>query len=288
MTWITNPGLALSSLMATIESNLTANGWTLTDRSADGVFDAVNNQGVHQYVQITNCQSGGTAADSTHNMYLQLQAWLSWNTGTHAGASGSGTTYNRIYYAASNVADTTTVDLYMSVTANRFIIYIQGVGNYRHWGYFGGLDSLAGTNDPFSALLITSHGPISTSAWGAFLLPSSGGASYWPAAFFYYLALASLSALGILAANVVSQQQLGSDASQMMLFPILVGDSAAPNFRGNLDGIVCCPLGNGALAHLDTVSQGSTTYMVVQPGGIPVNGIPLTGSYNLGLALAEV
>lgn len=296
MTWILNAGLAISSLMTTIESNLTANGWTLTDRSSDGVFDSVNNQGVHQYVQITNCQNSGAAADATHNQYLQFQGWQSWNSGTHAGTNGSGTTYNRLYYAGANVADTTLVDMYMSVTANRLIIFIQALTtNYRNWIYFGGLDSLGGTDDPYCAV-ITGYVQFNTTRGGMVLQPSIGGSSFWTnidALLPWAATTNNADALIVpstLAANF-SANQLGYDPTQILLYPITIQDSS-PNFiRGNMDGLLLCPLGLAAVCHLDTVTVGATTYMIICPGGAGAASTahPFTGNYSAysGLAIVE-
>lgn len=285
MTWTATSGIQVQNLLTQIGTDLTGTGWTLHDGGANNVYKSTNDQGVTQYVQITQVGS---------YQYLQFQGWQSWNAGTHAGTNGSGTTTNRLYFAASAVGATTTVDLYTSVTANRFIIFIQGIGNYRNWAYFGGLDSLAGTNDPFCVYLIAAHGATSsTAAVGMILQPSPGG-SFWQSTGTAIPAFVSSNASNSLTNSVAfTAQPLGPDTSQTLIFPILIADYNSSAFlcttiRGNLDGLLFCPLGSGYIAHLDTVSVGGTTYLIIQPGGeTAANSHPITGSYNQGLAIVE-
>lgn len=285
MAWSVDSAVQVQNLIASIKARLEASGWTLTDRDQDGVWHATNNQGVTQYIQIINCQSSGAAGSGANWCYLQFQGWLSWNVGTHAGASGSGTTYRRIYYAGANVAAATPVDLYMSVTANRFIMFIQGVGNYRNWMYFGGLDALAGVADPNCVLALSSYEVAMTASYGAILLPAAGGASYWTA--IILLTMASYSTHDAVAMAVMSAQTLGPNATQMMIHPLLVADASPQFIRGNLDGLLYCPIGSGSIGHLDTITVGGVVYLVIVPGGGATQARPVTGNYAQGLAIVE-
>lgn len=292
MGWSVDTGIQVQNLISQIATRLTANGWTLTDRAGDQVWDSTNNQSVHQYIQITNCQSGGSAGSGANWMYLQFQAWKSWDTGGHAGATGSGTTLNRLYYAPANVAAATPVDLYMTVTANRFIMFIQGSSSYRNWAYFGGLDALAGTNDPFCALLLCAYASASGVLPVGAILSNSLGTNWSGVAVAIPFSVTTSDSQAATSALALSQQTIMSDSTQFFICPVLVIDAISPlpasTIRGNLDGLYYCPLSNGALGHLDTITISGTPYLVIQPGGgITANTHPLTGNYVNGLAIVE-
>lgn len=294
MTWTVNSSLRADGLVAQICTNLVAGGWTEED-GVNLVYSSTNNQGVTQYVQVS--QSG------TYT-YIQLQGWLAWSGG--AGTSGSGTTYSRLYLAASPIAAATTVDLYMSVTSNRAIIFIHSTSSmYRSWAYCGGLGSLGVTNDPGCFLILTSYETSNSFPLGKMLLPQGGSATYWTTCDFMSVAAEIKSNDTAFSVASISIQYIGADAGRVLLFPILCLDTRASTttagpfgFRGDLDGLLLCPLGAGApgaglgygaLSNLDTVVAGSTTYLIIQPGGEPtVNMIPFSGNFGQGLAIAEV
>lgn len=300
MAWSVDSGITIANLMTTINTRLTATGWTDADAGYN-VYTATNNQGGANCVQITNCQNSGAAADSTHNRYLQFQGWRSWSGAGHAGTDGSGTTYNRLYYAAADVADTAVVDLYMSVTANRMIIHIETSAGYRNWAYFGGLDSMAGTNDPTCIVLITAYGPVAAGNATAYGMVLNGPcvATAWtmifpilPGAYVYGSANPEPYLL-----NATSLPQgLSGTPGQLCLLPILMVDGTSMVglviCRGNLDGLLFCPTGNGAVGNDDTVIIGGVTYLIVVPGGVGSGsngtGHPITGNYNQGIAIATV
>ncbi len=279
MTWSADLGTRVDALITQIATRLTASGWTLTDRTADGVWHATNNQGVTQYIQITE---GGAY------QYLQFQGWKSWDVGTHAGANGSGTTVNRLYYASANVAAATLVDLYMSVTANRFIIFIKGVGNYNNWAYFGGLDALAGIADPLCVYLIAAYATTGANANTGMILQSYSTGAYWVNGLGIIPVSASTSDSPAL--TPVQNAMLAVDPTQIMAFPILISENLSPFLvRGNLDGLLYVPGLINSVSTLDTIAIGGVTHLVFQPGGqTTANTHPITGNYSNCLAVAEV
>lgn len=282
MAWVANAATQAQNLISTIATNLVANGWTLTDRTADQVWHSVNNQGVTQYVQIT--QSGSYT-------YLQIQMWQAWSTGSHSGSNGSGTSYFRLYLNPTAIGATATVDLYGSYTANRVILLINGQTNYRNWCYFGGLDSLAGVADPACVFVSGSYVNSNTAVPNLILQWAGGGASYWQAA---ATILPIYRGSGAQGSQIVTSQLLGSDMTQYLTYAIPVQDSTGINtlnyIRGNLDGLLYCPIGSGTLAHMDTISIGGVTYLVAIPGGNPTGAgnMNFHGSYDQGIAIAEV
>jgi hypothetical protein len=285
MAWSVDAAAQVQNLITAIKARLEASGWTLTDRDADGVWNSTNNQGVTQYIQITNV---GTY------QYLQFQGWQSWSTGTHAGTNGSGTTYNRLYYAPAAVGATTPVDLYMSVTANRFVIVIQAPTNYRNWAYFGGLDALAGTNDPGCAFLVTSFG---FNYITGVILASPLTATPWASMSAMIPAVVFISNTGN-EASALSFSALGGQGpiatpGKITLWPIMLADgSNSIDLRGNMDGVQFCPIGSGAVGHMDTVVIGGITWLIIVPGGVGTGatgtGHSITGNYGQALAIAEV
>lgn len=292
MAWVTNAAVQVQNLITgtqVIGTNLTNNGWTLYDNVANApVYSATNNQGATQYVQITQ---GGTY------QYIQLQGWQSWNAGTHAGTNGSGTTVHRIYFAGAVQGATTTVDLYMAVTANRFIIYINGVGNYRHWGYFGGLGTLAGTSDSTCVHLCTCYEPNANApGWQGVMLQTLATGALWASNSVDYATMAYVANGGSPAgasATVMRAQGVPSNGNQIVIAPVLVVDISMTHvIRGDLDGMFFCPVGAGAVGHLDTTTIGGTTYLIVIPQGNVDGGdrIPLQGGTATlfsGMAIAE-
>jgi len=288
MAWTVNAALRADGIVAQIAANLVAGGWTEFDASPYFVYRSTNNQGVTQYLQISQV---GTYT------YIQLQGWLSWNAGTHAGTSGSGTTYSRFYLGASPIAAAATVDLYMTVTANRVIITINSQStNYRSWGYFGGLGTIAGTNDPNCVLLLTFYENADSATYGRILLPVGGGVTYWQPCLFAST-WATVRTHNDKLAYPVAQaaQQVASDGGKILLFPIIcydlylssgIGPSA---LRGDLDGLLWCPSVGGTPGYLDTIVVGATTYLFIVPGGSPsATSMPWTGNYGYGVAIAEV
>lgn len=304
MAWVVNSGIRADAIISTIETNLTANGWTETDGTPYFVFSSTNSQGVTQYVQIT--QSG------TY-LYIQLQGWRAWTVGSHTGSNGSSTSYGRIYLGPVAIAAATLVDLYMSITANRIIILIDSkTTNYRNWAYFGGLDTtIAGTADPNCVCLLSSYEQANTYQIGQVLLWQGGGSYYWPC---MILGMAQPTLYNSRddsapSAYGIDCQGLPLNGGKMLLYPLYVidlysystayGSGVGPvQFRGMMDGLLFAPIGNsfansyvsgGALAHLDTVIVGATTYLIFQPGGqVTAQTHPITGNYNQALAVPEV
>lgn len=300
MGWNVDSAIQAQNLVAQISTRLTANGWTLYDNVAGApVHTATNNQGATMYLQVS--QSGSYT-------YIQFQAWRLWNAGTHVGTNGSATTIMRMYLGGSPISATTTLDLYSSVTANRAIFLVNSqTTNYRTWAYAGGLDSIAGTNDIGCYVLISSYESGNTLSYGQMLDSPGGSSAYWGSC--YWLLPAQMSTFGPLSVNgALVVQGVAGDSGKILLWPVLCvssfiyttgfGSGVGPAaVRGNLDGLLFCPLGNnaqsgvtagGLLSHLDTVTIGGTTYLVFQPGGSPVaNNMPWTGSYVQGLAISE-
>lgn len=279
MTWVTNAAVQVQNLVTgtqVIGTNLTNNGWTLYDNVANAaVYSSTNNQGVTQYVQLTQVGS---------YQYIQMQAFQSWNAGTHAGTNGSGTSVHRIYLAGVAQAATVTVDLYMSVTANRFIIAIQGIGNYRHVGGFGGLGSLAGTNDPLCAYIWSTYETNANNYPGSGnLLQTLNAGAFWGQAGWATIAAHGNGGSNAAGAAKLNCQLIPSNGNQILIFPILVCDPSvnanASVFRGDMDGLFSCPVGPGAFGHLDTVTISGITYLLWIPWGISgSDGIPLQTS----------
>jgi hypothetical protein len=294
MTWSTDSGIAISTLMATIKTRLEASGWTLTDRyPEDRVWHSTNSQGATNILQITNCQTSGAVADSTHNRYLQFQGWRVWTAGgTHAGTDGSGTTYHRLYYALADVADTVLVDLYMSVTANRAVIFVQAPQNMRHWAYFGGLKTdLAGTADPYCVVISSAYENISAPMT---ILGGATNALWTTLAALLPATVNVVAGIDLATTNFTLPTIAGlvSDVTQMLAFPIMGYDLATNLVRGLLDGVLFIHQSNGLCSHLDTVVIDGITYLIVIPGGATGTSSvsrPLTGNFSgAALALAEV
>lgn len=309
MAWTIDTAIQAQNLIAQISTELQNGGWTLYDNVANApVLSSTNNQGATQYLQVS--QSGSYT-------YIQLQAWKSWNSGTHVGTTGSSTSYGRLYLGGSPISATTTCDLYMSVTSNRANVHINSTStNYRAWGYFGGLGTMAGTNDPSCVLLLSSYEAGLSYNVGQMLLSAGGGSANWGSCKFFALAWSAQTADATArhqADNGDLVQQVGPNGGQVFLSPIICADSfiyttgfntgvGTLALRGDLDGLLFCPLGSsagdgaangaasGSLGHLDTVTVGGTTYLVIQPGGTPTANVHLlTGNYGGGgLAIAEV
>jgi hypothetical protein len=287
MAWTVNAGVRCDGILAQIESNLVAGGWTLYDAGYD-IYTSINNQGVSQYLQVTIV---GTYT------YIQLQGFLSWNTGTHAGVSGSGTTLHRVYLGPNARGAAELVNIYMSVTTNRVIIMIDNpTTEYHCWAYFGGLGALAGANDVYCVLLVSSYEAGNVNYAGVLLCYVGGGASYWPIAYEQSIWQVMKTGDGalIIGGAISPQPQLLSTGPQIVMFPLIVYDgtqvvSFGPSvLRGDMDGFLFCPVGTAMLGHLDEVVVGPTTYLVFVPGGEPVvNVIPWTGNWVQGLAIAE-
>lgn len=302
MGWNVDTAIQAQNVVAQISTRLQANGWTLYDNVAGApVHTATNNQGVAMYLQVS--QSGSYT-------YIQFRGWQSWNSVSHVGTNGSSVSYSRMYLGGSPLGATTTVDIYSSVTSNRAIFAINSqTTNYRSWQYAGGLDSVAGTNDPNCYVLISGYEFAGVSNSFGQILGSSGGYSAnWGSCNWVLPCLVGTGNTALSNLAVWSSQGVNSDSGKVILFPILCIDFAAyatgfgtgigpTAIRGNLDGLLFCPLGNGAnivatgsgfLAHLDTVTIGATTYLVWQPGGTPTaNVFPWTGNYVQGLAISE-
>lgn len=276
MAWDVTLGIRVDTLLTQIATNLTDHGWTLADAGYT-VWYSVNNQGVTQYIEITQV---GTY------QYLQFQAWRTWNVGGHAGVDGSGTTIHRLYFASIVVAAATLVDLYMTTTANRFIMFIKGVGNYNNWAYFGGLDALAGIADPLCAYLITAYSTAASYTAGVLLQSYSTGA-YWAVA--NVLVPCYVNDADVTAQTSMSNSILASDPTQVIAFPMLVSGGSAPYLlRGNMDGLLYVPNTYGSVSTLDTIVIGGVTYLIVQPGGqVAINTHPITGNYKDCLAIVE-
>ena len=302
MAWVTNPDIRADAIIATIEANLIANGWTEVDATPYFVFSSVNSQGVTQYVQIT--QSG------TYT-YIFFQGWRAW--AAHAGSNGSDTAKGRVYLGPSPIAAATLVDLYMSITANRIIVAIDSkTVNYRNWVYFGGLDTaITGTADPNCVFLLSSKDNSQNDRQGEVLLPQGGGTSYWPSTWLSGNPAGAFlgSADGSAFIKQGYSQLLPFNGGKIVLYPIHVHDAysystgattgyGCTQLRGMLDGLLFAPLGStilgvwqggGALAHLDTVTIGAITYLIFQPGGtVGDRDAPIGGNYSHGIAIAEV
>jgi hypothetical protein len=226
--------------------------------------------------------------------------WQSWSTVSHSGTNGTNVGYNRLFYAPANVADTTVVDLYLSVTANRVIIFVQGPSSYQNWAYFGGLDALAGVSDP-NCVVLTGSGSSGYASYSGVVLAGAAGGP-WES-------MVPILPIGVQAGiwdneiRLLSTFQLtmscltGSGA--VVGWPVMMADSdnnnnthQCLNLRGNLDGVLYVPLYGGGCGHLDTVSIGGITYLAIQPGGAATTGQypahAITGNYGQGLLLAEV
>jgi hypothetical protein len=277
MAWDVTAGIRVDALLTQIGTNLTDHGWTLDDGTPYFVWRSPNDHGVTQYIQITEV---GTY------QYLQFQAWRTWNNGTHAGTDGSGTTIHRLYFASVVVAAATLVDLYMSTTANRFIMFIKGVGNYNNWAYFGGLDALAGIADPLCAYLITAQAAASSASAGVLLQSYSSGA-YWGVA--NVLVPCSVTSADVSTQNSMNNSILANDPTQVVAFPLLVSGGSAPYLlRGNMDGLLYVPNTYGSVSTLDTIVIGGVTYLIVQPGGqVAASTHPITSNYKDCLAIVE-
>lgn len=291
MTWTVDAGVQVQNLITgtqQIGTRMTGGGWTLYDNVANApVYSSVNNQGVTQYLQITQ---GGTY------QYIQFQGWQSWNASTHVGTNGSGTSIHRLYFAGSAQGATVTVDLYMSVTANRVIIFINGVANWRSWGYFGGLGSLAGTNDPICVWISTSTETNSIGPTGVSgnILEGYSSTSLWIAGTYATVATYGNGGGGNAAAvgSITTQQTVPADSNKIVIFPILVLSDTATLWRGDLDGLFFAPAG-GTFGHLDTVTISGVTYLLILPNGVPSGSsatIPLiaaTSQTGIGMAIVE-
>lgn len=301
MTWYADTGTQAQNLVAQISTRLQNGGWTLYDNVAGApVLSTTNSQGAACYLQVS--QSGSYT-------YIQLQGWKAWNAGTHAGTSGSSTSYARIYLGGVAQGATVACNLYMSVTSNRVIIFIDNPATmYRNWAYFGGLGSLAGTNDPNCCLLISSFENANTFAYGQMLLAAGGSATYWAACVFYPNPFVVMYTSDTMSTNTISVQGIAVDSGKPIMFPIICCDYFAyPTsytgglgpcvIRGDVDGLLQCMLGSapigtltggGLLSHMDTITVGAKTYLVVQPGGeVSAHTHPFSGNYMQGLAIEE-
>lgn len=288
MAWFANAAVRCDGILAQVVANLATGGWTDYD-PGQSVYTSVNDQGVSQYLQVTIV---GTYT------YLQFQGFLSWNAGSHTGASGSGTTLHRMYLGPNARGAAELVNIYMSVTANRVIIVIDNpTTEYHAWTYFGGLGMLAGSNDVYCVLLVSSYESGNVNYEGVLLCYVGGGASYWPVAYMQSIwqVMKTQDTALTIGGAVSSQPQLLSTGPQIVMYPLVVYDgtqvvSFGPSaLRGDMDGLLYCPVGTGMLGHLDEIVVGPTTYLVFIPGGEPaVNVIPWTGNWVQGLAIAEV
>lgn len=285
-------GVTVANLLTTIETDLTDHGWTLTDRAQDHVFHSTNSQGALSVVQITNCQANGSAATASLNNYLQFQKWLSWNTGSHSGVSGSGTSYFRIYYSAANCVDTTVVDVYVWVTSNRVIIFIQGINNYRNWMYIGGLSTtIAGTNDPICSIVLGCGPGLPGGGTTGNILSAGGDSAYWRAITLIAPAGVGMGDNYIPVGSVTSStSMILSDSSKFLMWPLLVIELATPTFiRGDLEGMYFISNYYSCVGHLDVITVGATNYLVIVPGGEPAaNQHPMGGNYMGAFAIAQV
>lgn len=280
MTWYTNPALRCDGILDQIAANMVAGGWTENDATPYYVYTSTNNQGVLQYVQFSQVGSYS---------YIQLQGWRSWNNVSHTGLNGSDINYERIYLGGIARVASERVNLYMSVTANRVIIFIENpITNHRNWAYFGGLGSLAGTNDPGCVLMISSYENGNSVSHGRILYPAIGGA-YWTALVF----MSSWNNTRTFDTPITHLSSILSNpvfiTGKFLLYPIIAYDNANPAWlRGDLDGLVLCPLGLAVMGHLDTITVGGTPYLVVITGGqVAVNTVPWVGTYAYPLAIVE-
>ena len=283
MTWTVDTNVQVQNLISQIATRLTGGGWTEAD-AGNRVYQTTNDHGAQVNLQISE---GGSY------QYIQLKGWRLWSGGV--GTDGSAVTATRIYYAGVNVAGTTTVDLYMSVTTNRVIIFINGYANWRNWAYCGGLGSINGANDPTCVYLIASFNTASVYDLG-YILQYVGGSSaaYWQVERLAVPAFVN-DADTPAVSGLVLAQGVGSDPSKVVIYPILCLDPVhytgigAPVLRGDLDGLFYCPVGSNIVGHLSTISISGVTYLVIIPGGQnAANTHPVTGNYNQGLAIAEV
>lgn len=314
MTWTVSTSIQAQNIVSQLSTLLQSGGWTLYDNVASApVLSSTNSQGATQYIQITQVGS---------YTYIQLQAFVSWNSGTHAGTEGSSTSVSRIYIGASARGSTETVDIYSTVTTNRFWVgIVNPTTNYRNWAYFGGLDTgLAGTNDQNCVLLVSSYETSSSRITGQIKNWAGGSAgSHWNAVCWMwpFVTLATNDAAFTTNFTQVPSPYVGTDSTKVVPIPPLCMDirnyntaaSGNPNsstgigpagLRGYMDGVMLIALGSmveqtsgasgGVLAHLDTIVIGSTTYLIFQPGGTPTTNVhPWTGSYSGGaLVVAEV
>lgn len=299
MGWNVDTGIQAQNVLAQIETRLQANGWSQYDATSK-VYTATNNQGVPMYLQVS--------VSGTY-LYIQFQGWRLWNAGTHTGTNGSSTSYARLYLGGSAIGATVTVDLYSSVTANRAIFLINSQStNYRSWAYAGGLDSVAGTNDPGCYVLISSYENANTFPYGQILDSPGGSSAFWGSCYWLIPAVIATGNAALAVINSWMAQQIPADSGKILLYPVLCASSflytsgfnsglGPMALRGNLDGLLFCPLGSsavgvatgsGALGHLDTVTIGATTYLVWQPGGTPTANVhPWTGSYIQAIAISE-
>lgn len=291
MTWYADSAIQLQNMVAQVSTRLQNGGWTLYDNVAGApVLSSVNNQGVTQYLQVTQVGS---------YTYLGLQGWKSWNASTHVGTAGSGVF--RVYFGAAARGATEVADLYMSVNNNRVIMHIYNMNtNYRTWAYFGGLGTMAGTNDPNCVFLLTAFDSSNSLAYGAILQPISNSGNNWTTCTCLTAGWAIFSTGGAL--NLGTAQGVAADGNKPFGFPIYVLDAGTPyQMRGDMDGFLLCPLGNGSqnswgagglLGHLDTMVISGVTYQIIQPGGSPsASTMPLVGNQGwgaMGLAIAEV
>jgi hypothetical protein len=285
MTWTADIGIRCDSLVAQIGTRLGA-VWTAYD-AANNVYSSVNNQGVTQYLQISQV---GTYT------YIQLQGWLSWNAGTHVGTSGSGATFSRLYLGSAAQGAAVLVNLYMSVTANRVIILIDAPATLYHtWGYFGGLNTLAGTADPNCVVLLTSYEGVSTNAFGR-VLRDVLGLTLWPT--MYWQTLSEYMRTADVAWTVggsLTSQMILTTGSKFVIYPIMghdINQTGLPSLsvRGGLDGLYFCPVIGDLLMHLDVLDVSSVNHLVFFPNGNAgvANSQPFTGNnYTEAMAIAE-
>ncbi len=278
MTWTVDKGIQCQNLVAQIETRLTGSGWTEID-STNKVFRTTTNQGATAILQVGQA---GTY------QYIYLQGWYSWLAGS--GLNGSPGQYCQIYFASAAQAGTVTVDLYMSVTANRVIIFIDGVGLYANWGYFGGLDSLAASND-HGAVVITAAAMPGYSATSAYILLGTVSGWWGNANLCTVAVIGNSMGGGVLGQNgptsfsALANALMSSDGGKALGFPVLVVDSGGP--RGNLDGLLYCPL--GTVYDRQTFVVAGVTYLMVVPRGEPANlGHPLTGNFYQALLIPQV
>ncbi len=293
MAWTVDTDVALSDLIAQIGTNLVAGGWTEVSL-ANRVYSSVNNQGVTQYLQIT--QSGSYT-------FLQLQGWRT-HDGT-TGTDGTDTNIHRIYFNGTPLDGSAICDLYMTTTTNRMIILVHVISNnWRNWAYFGGLGSLAGTNDPGAVYLLTAHENFNVVMLGQMLNATGGGTAYWEAS--YVTGPPGYCATAIVPGQVssfygdLSRSSLILSKGNYCIFPMIVseGNSFATgatigvgygNVRGDLDGFFFCPINAGGLACFDALTIGAATYMVFVPNGVisDYNAAIFGSPLHQGMAIEE-
>ena len=233
--------------------------WTEHD-STDGVYKTTTDDGQDIFLQLT--ENAGE--------YIQLQGWHDWDETTHTGTNGSGTSYQRVYYATSPVATGTAVELYMSVTTNRMWMVVDcPSGGLRGWGYFGGLvtevDDLTavviGTNYMRNRKMIMFHTSLQSAAWdntsvGVICPVVAGGND------------------GILGANdgVYEHNPEVWDDNRFLSWQVFCLDSttasgwltgANAQCRGLLDGVLL--ISRTGTANLDELTIDTSTFLVTVP-----------------------